>query len=911
MTGSALLTRPVRRVFAAVAAAALFAAPAAAQNNAQSDHDLLSTETYVRPPAVVDRIIMAPRTDITFSMPSPDRKWFLKSPGLDRGDVAQFGKPHLYLGGVQVDARANRARSLTTSTHLGLVLVDAKTNATKTIETPKGASISAQQWSPTGTQVAYIANFDDASHVFVADVATGKSVQVTKTPLMATIMTTFEWTADGKSIAAVVVPDGRGPAPVFGNKGIADGPEVRLTESRVIPQVIHPSLLEDPFEKAELRYYTTGQLVLIDVKTKTAKKIGAPGMIRAADASPDGQYFRVTKMTEPFSYLVPVTSFSSVQELWDASGKVVATLNKQPLREGEAAGDADVPAGGGRGAAQQPATDTGKRNINWNPIGNGLVYYESVFAPAGNGGNGGANAAAAGGGGRGGRGGRGGAPAPGAPGRGTAPARPAPTSVKYMSWVAPYGPGDTKLLYEGSGQLTGISYSYDGKTMFASDSGAVIAVRTADPARRYNLGRGVTVPAGGGGRGGGGAFGAAGADTSAAGGALATKRGPNGVPVVIVGSDNKTVYLSGTRNPGANWNSQAPRPWVDKLDFESGKRDRVFDSPANAYDEFVTALDDDYSVYVYTHESPSVIQDAWLRDAKAGTSTQLTHAKDVAPEVSGAIHKRIQVTRQRDGIKFWVDLTLPADWKPGTRLPGIIWFYPREYTSQSEYDRSRYTTNINKFPDTPALRPASSTRLWVTQGYAVIEPDCPIIGDAGKMNDNYTRDLRENLDITINTLVDQGYVDRDRMGVGGHSYGAFSTVNALTLVPYFKAGIAGDGMYNRSLTPFGFQSERRSFFEAQQTYLDMSPFYRADKISGPLLMYHSLEDQNVGTAPISSLRMFHALQGLGKPAALFLYPYEDHSVATYQTDLDQWARWFAWFDMYVKNPKADSKTQPE
>ena len=133
-------------------------------------------------------------------------------------------------------------------------------------------------------------------------------------------------------------------------------------------------------------------------------------------------------------------------------------------------------------------------------------------------------------------------------------------------------------------------------------------------------------------------------------------------------------------------------------------------------------------------------------------------------------------------------------------------------------------------------------------------------------------------------------------------------MNALTLTSIFKAGIAGDGMYNRSLTPFGFQSERRNFFEAQSTYLEMSPFFRADKISGPLLMYHSLEDQNVGTAPISSIRMFHALQGLGKPAALFMYPYEDHSVATYQTDLDQWARWFAWFDMYVKNPAP--KVQP-
>jgi dipeptidyl aminopeptidase/acylaminoacyl peptidase len=907
MIGPIHRTRSLQRAVVAIAGMLLLALPAAAQTAiGQSDHDLLATETYVRPPSVVDRIIMAPRTDITFSQPSPDRKWFLKSPGLDRGDVAQFGKPHIYLGGVQIEARANRARVLTTSTHLGLVLVDPKTNTTKTIVTPRGGSISSQVWSPTGTQIAYIANFDEGSYVYVADVATGNSVQVMKAPLLATLMTTVEWTADGKSIVAVVVPDGRGAPPVFGNKGIADGPEVRLTESRTIPQVIHPSLLEDPFEKASLKYYTTGQLVLIDVKTKTAKKIGTPGMIRAADASPDGQFFRVTEMTEPFSYLVPVTSFGSVQQLWDASGKMIVQLNKQPLREGEAAGDGDTPAGGGRGGFQQPATDTGKRNISWNPVGPGLVFYESVFSATGNNGNGGGNAAAPAGGGRGGRGGRG-AAAAAAPGRGTPAARPAPTSVRYVNWVAPYGPGDTKLIYEGSGQLTSVAFSYDGKTMFVSDSGTITAIRTSDPSKRYSLGRGVTLATGGGGRGG--AFGgAAAADTGVAGGALATKPGPNGAPVVIVGTDNKTVYLAGTRNPGANWNTQAPRPWVDKLDFESGKRDRVFDSPASGYDEFVTALDDDYSAYIYTHESPTVIEDAWLRDAKAGTSTQLTHAKDVAPEVSGAQHKRIQITRQRDGIKFWVDLTLPADWKPGTRLPGIIWFYPREYTTQAEYDRSRYTTNINKFPDTPALRPASSTKLWVTQGYAVIEPDCPIMGDAGKMNDNYSRDLKENLELTINTLVDQGYVDRERMGVGGHSYGAFSTVNALTLTSVFKAGIAGDGMYNRSLTPFGFQTERRNFFEAQQTYLDMSPFYRADKISGPLLMYHSLEDQNVGTAPISSIRMFHALQGLGKPAALFMYPYEDHSVATYQTDLDQWARWFAWFDMYVKNPTP--KVQP-
>jgi dipeptidyl aminopeptidase/acylaminoacyl peptidase len=186
----------------------------------------------------------------------------------------------------------------------------------------------------------------------------------------------------------------------------------------------------------------------------------------------------------------------------------------------------------------------------------------------------------------------------------------------------------------------------------------------------------------------------------------------------------------------------------------------------------------------------------------------------------------------------------------------------------------------------------------------VIQPvDIPIVGPQGRMNDNYVTDLRIDLDAVIDAVDKAGYLDRNRLGLGGHSYGAFSTMNAMVHTPYFKAGIAGDGMYNRTLTPYSFQTERRDFWEAQDTYVDMSPFFKADKLTGAILMYHSLEDQNVGTDPISSIRMMQALQGQGKTAALFMYPYEDHGPATRESDLDQWARWLAWFDIYVKNPQ--------
>jgi dipeptidyl aminopeptidase/acylaminoacyl peptidase len=163
-----------------------------------------------------------------------------------------------------------------------------------------------------------------------------------------------------------------------------------------------------------------------------------------------------------------------------------------------------------------------------------------------------------------------------------------------------------------------------------------------------------------------------------------------------------------------------------------------------------------------------------------------------------------------------------------------------------------------------------------------------------------------NLYTVIDELDRQGYIDRTRLGIGGHSYGAFSTMNALVHTPFFKAGIAGDGMYNRTLTPNGFQSERRDLWDGQQTYLEMSPMLYADQLTGAILMYHSLEDQNVGTDPISSIRMMQALRAHGKTASLYMYPYEDHGPATKETILDQWARWVAWLDLYVKNAGKDT-----
>jgi dipeptidyl aminopeptidase/acylaminoacyl peptidase len=343
------------------------------------------------------------------------------------------------------------------------------------------------------------------------------------------------------------------------------------------------------------------------------------------------------------------------------------------------------------------------------------------------------------------------------------------------------------------------------------------------------------------------------------------------------------------------YTDSAPQPFLDRVEIRTGAKTRLFTSSLEMYEQVVAPLDADFNLAIITRESSRDVPDSYLRDMRSGTLTKLTNNRDYSPEITGAQKQTIPVTRA-DGYRFRVNVTLPADWRPGTRLPALFWFYPREYTDQSGYDRTLRTYNRNQFPNLGAR----SMVYLVTQGYAVVEPDAPIFGEPGRMNDNYVPDLRNNLAAVIDELDRRGIIDRQRLGLGGHSYGAFSTVNAMVHTPFFKAGIAGDGNYNRTLTPNAFQTERRLLWDARETYLAMSPFLYADRLTGALLMYHNLDDQNVGTDPINSVRLFHALQGMGKTAALYMHPYEDHGQVTRETNLDLWARWVAWLDKYVK-----------
>ena len=880
---------PRSRVAPSLAGLALFAALATvgraqttvAQRSAgaapASDSAVLAAETYVRPPAVIERLVTAPRDNnvtLASETQSPNHRWFFKLVSAGMPSVQTFGKPHYYLGELQVDYQANRSRALTDRGAAKLEVIDGLTGAVHVMDTPQGATISSVEWSPDGARLAYFASFETSTRVYVADVASGKSRAVGSVPLLATLVTEPQWTADGKGLVAVILPDGRKAPPV--RPAIATGPEVRITDGQKDKTRVYATLLQTPYDEALLEYYITGQLAVIDAASGAVRRIGPPAMIDAVDPSPDGKYFRVTLVEKPFSYIVPVSSFARAQELWDATGRVVAHLAFEPERLSDDRDDLTP--------AERQAADTIARGFVWLPDGSGLAYLKQDQSPNRGESDSSASAESAGG-----------------DGTARAPRR----KDHLYAWAPPFDSASRRELLTSTARIGSVLFSDDAKMAFVAENtggtGHVYAVYFAKPDTRYTIWRlrGLNASVGTDRRGFfGGARGGTGADSVTFyenPGSIMTKRGRLGGEVALLSPDGASAFLEGTHYD-RDWEHHAPRGFVDRVDIQTGKKTPVLEGAADAYETVTAVMDDSLSKVIVERQTTTEVPDSYLRDVATGQMRKLTNNVDYTPELTHALHKRIWVTRA-DGYRFLVNLTLPGDYKDGTRMPAVFWFYPYEYTDQGGYLRTLRTENIEQFPRSQPR----TIEYMVTQGYAVADFDPPIVGAQGRMNDNYISDLEADLYAVIDQLDRDGYIDRTRLAIGGHSYGAFSTVNAMVHTPFFKAGIAGDGMYNRSLTPNGFQNERRDFWDGQKTYLDMSPFLYADKLSGALLMYHSLEDQNVGTALESSVRMLHALQGLGKTAALYMYPYEDHGPLTRETVLDQWARWIAWLDKYVKN----------
>ena len=832
---------------------------------------ILADKAFVTPPDEIAAAALAPRyLNVTLTEVSPDKRWFVHEIGDGPVTMDRFSKDFDELGGLFIDYAANRHRNMTIRSSVGINVISAADGSITEVDVPSGARVSNATWSPDGSRLAFYVHTDDETHIHVADPSSGDSRQVTGRPVLGTMVTGFEWTGNGAEIATILVPEGRSPRPI--ESRIPAGPNVKITEDGENMLRTYASLMENPYDEELLRWHASGQLVAIDVESRQVTEIGAPQMVTSFDFSPTGQYTRVEIMQAPFSYVVPVRSFGSVEQVWDRAGRILAEVEVNALQTGI---DGNLPTAPGVGGSDD---EPERRQLAWREDGAGLTFLLQEAAEEDDEDDG--------------RDGE----------------RGARRGDRVMLWAPPFDDESFSVVYESDSRMDAHRFSSDHQMLFiterpggggrggfggpgAEQPGGTVteyAVDLSDPETTYTivefesddfygnpgtiLNEGGRVPGGRGRFGGGGT------------GALIVQRSADGGYVYLYGNTHDEDPMA-----------ESPKNFLDRVEIRTGDKERMYEASNDAqYERIVSVLDVDEERFIVSRETQTVIaQSHLLRD---GRPTQLTNNIDYTPHITAAPRQRFTVERP-DGFRFLVNVTLPPGYQQGTKLPAMFWFYPREYTDQESYDERGRTYNKNAFPNFGTR----SMQYLVQLGYAVIEPDAPIVGKAGQMNNNYEHDLRNNLAAVIDELDAREIVDRRRLGIGGHSYGAFGTANAMVHTPFFKAGIAGDGNYNRTLTPLMFQSERRIFWDAKDTYLGMSPFMHANNLTGALLMYHGMHDQNVGTAPEHSPRLFHALNGLDKEAAMYLYPYEDHGPASRATVLDLWGRWTAWLDVHLKD----------
>ena len=362
--------------------------------------------------------------------------------------------------------------------------------------------------------------------------------------------------------------------------------------------------------------------------------------------------------------------------------------------------------------------------------------------------------------------------------------------------------------------------------------------------------------------------------------------------------DGDWVFMAGS---GAS--DDGDRPFLDRFNLETGESERLWRASVGTYETILSMLDGDGDRILTRYETPEVPPNYYVRETDGGGGRKLTDFRNPHPQLSGLEKQFVQYERD-DGVALSGTLYLPPGYRDGDSPPAVVWAYPREYSNAAVASQVRGSpyrfTRIGGY----------SHLFFLTQGYAVLDgATMPIVG-GDTANNSYVEQLVASGRAAVDKLAELGVADVERVGVGGHSYGAFMTANLLAHSDVYAAGIARSGAYNRTLTPFGFQNERRTFWEAPEIYFAMSPFMHADKVDEPLLMIHGIADNNSGTFPIQSERFYHALKGHGATVRLVMLPNESHGYRARESVMHVLAEMIEWFDTYVKNKPEGRITFP-
>jgi len=372
---------------------------------------------------------------------------------------------------------------------------------------------------------------------------------------------------------------------------------------------------------------------------------------------------------------------------------------------------------------------------------------------------------------------------------------------------------------------------------------------------------------------------------------------PNGANVIRQNGDE--IFFSGVGST-----PDGDRPFLRRMNLSTLKTEEIFRSGIEEYETFAAMIDDNGTRFLTRKESVAAPSNLFIRKAcpagqtcTAMAARQITDFKDPSPQLRG-ITKQLVKYKRADGVDLSFTLYLPPGYKEGTRLPTIVWAYPESFTDASV--AGQVSGSTNRFTQIGGI----SHLFLLLSGYAILDnTSMPVVGPPETKNDTFVKQVVDSAQAAIDKAVEMGVTDRDRVGVGGHSYGAFMTANLLAHSDIFRAGVARSGAYNRTLTPFGFQDEVRDFWQASKIYTEVSPFFYANKINEPILLIHGEADNNQGTFPIQSERLFAAISGNGGTARLVMLPLEAHGYSAKESVEHTLYEMLEWFDKYVKNAK--------
>lgn len=621
---------------------------------------------------------------------------------------------------------------------------------------------------------------------------------------------------------------------------VPPGPVTSETQGRATPVRTLTDLLTDEHDMLLFEHHLTCQLAIVDL-TGERTDVGSPAIWTSVAPSPDGEWLLTGRTTRPFSLLVGWDAFPEVVEVRALDGKVVKELAKRGLRD-------DIPIQG---------VERGPRAIEWQASGRPGEPALLAWSEAQDEGD---------------------------------PKKKVPHRDRLMTLAAPFDGPPAELLR--------LQHRYTGLTWLeraAAETTSRALVSEYDRDTRWSRTWLVTLEKG----------------------ALA------GEPRKLWDRSTKDVYS----HPGSPMSTTTPQgervarvranallltgrgaspagdlPFLDRLELSTFTTTRLWRCEPGHLEEVTDALDDAATRLLTRHETPHEPGNYRIRtlgEKAAIAIAPVTSFADPTPELRG-VKKQLLTYARKDGVKLSGTLYTPAGWTPEQgALPLLVWAYPQEFNDAA---------TAGQVSGSPArfTRFAGPSHLFlVTQGYAVLDDaTMPVVGDPETVNDTFVEQIVASARAAIDHCASLGVADPARVAVAGHSYGAFMTANLLAHCDLFKAGIARSGAYNRTLTPFGFQGERRTLWEARETYALLSPFTWADRIKTPLLMVHGQLDPNPGTFPMQSERLFHAIQGHGGTARLVVLPYEGHGYVARESVLHVLAEMIDWLDRHVKRGKS-------